>query len=464
MVKRMIVESLGPIKKAEINLAKETIFLGKNNSGKTYISYLLYGVFQRFNNTKSEILHAYLEQKFQESKAHTSIVLGKQELSDYFINSITSIMNKTSKEDLSKIFNIAESEFKDCKIQFTKSDFQFLIQNAMVEKISGEYRRGSFIHKLAGVICIKEDSEKWHLELKDIEYINNDLEDTAKISTEKIIDFFKRIVLSVFSNDVFSIPSILYIPAERNGINVFRKELNIKRSSETFNVFEEENIQIAKYPLAIADYMKYLNIINMNIEEGIFERHKNNDREAIWLEFSEQILNGKYEYDEKFNEYYYREIQSIGNDKNIKYKKKRIPLQIASSSTKSLFGLEYYLKYRFTKGDILFIDEPEMNLDPSNQVRMASILTKLTNYGVKVIISTHSDYLVRATTNFLLESKIKNGDLTSDTVGYYFDKSEVKYLGDLSDVDYIENFDDENLDLEDNYLMLKNKLEEINHK
>lgn len=464
MVKRMIVESLGPIKKAEINLAKETIFLGKNNSGKTYISYLLYGVFQRLNHMKLEILNPYIKRKFQDSEVQTSINLDKSELFNYFLKQITKKMNDHIKEDLTRIFNIAEAEFKECKIQFSEADFDFLIQNAMAEKIAGVYKRRSFIHQLSGDICIKEDSKEWHFELKDIEYLDEGgISVKFKNAAEKIKDFFNRIVLLVFTSEVFSIPSVLYIPAERNGINVFRKELNIRRSSETFNVFEEDITQIAKYPLAIADYMKYLNVINMNIEEGVFERNKDSKREALWMEFSEHILNGKYEYDEEANEYYYREIASIGNNRDIKYKKKRIPLQIASSSTKSLFGLEYYLKYRFSKGDILFIDEPEMNLDPSNQVRMASILTKLINYGVKVIISTHSDYLVRATTNYLLDSKIKNHEIPTNTVGYYFKKNSVQLLDDLSNIDYVENFDDVNLELEDTYLMLKDQLEEIDH-
>ena len=101
-----------------------------------------------------------------------------------------------------------------------------------------------------------------------------------------------------------------------------------------------------------------------------------------------------------------------------------------------------------------------MNLDPINQVKMAMILNELANYGVKIIISTHSDYLIRATTNAILKSKVEGNVQSIDTIGYYFSKNEVKPLGDLANLDYIDNFDDVNLELEDNYLKLKNEINE----
>ena len=42
------IKNLGPIREAEIALNDLTIIAGKNNSGKTYISYALYGFLNRF--------------------------------------------------------------------------------------------------------------------------------------------------------------------------------------------------------------------------------------------------------------------------------------------------------------------------------------------------------------------------------------------------------------------------------
>ncbi|SFM26599.1 AAA ATPase domain-containing protein [Nitrosomonas communis] len=44
---------------------------------------------------------------------------------------------------------------------------------------------------------------------------------------------------------------------------------------------------------------------------------------------------------------------------------------------------------------MLMIDEPELNLHPVNQRRMARFLAKLVNTGVKVFVTTHSDYIIK---------------------------------------------------------------------
>lgn len=61
---------------------------------------------------------------------------------------------------------------------------------------------------------------------------------------------------------LFKINNILYIPAERNGLNVFRKELLASRSSIFDGV--STNKRISKYPRPISDYLNYLNMIDIN--------------------------------------------------------------------------------------------------------------------------------------------------------------------------------------------------------
>ena len=51
------------------------------------------------------------------------------------------------------------------------------------------------------------------------------------------------------------------------------------------------------------------------------------------------------------------------------------------------------------------IDEPELNLHPSNQRKLARLLAKLANHGLRVIISTHSDYIVREVNSMIMLSK-----------------------------------------------------------
>ena len=83
-----------------------------------------------------------------------------------------------------------------------------------------------------------------------------------------------------------------------------------------------------------------------------------------------------------------------------------------SSSIKNLsmivLQLKYSLEFKEDEGFVFdkkpfnknsnkyyTIDEPEAFLHPANQTKMARVIAMLVNAGIKVIITTHSDYLIR---------------------------------------------------------------------
>ena len=70
--------------------------------------------------------------------------------------------------------------------------------------------------------------------------------------------------------------------------------------------------------------------------------------------------------------------------------------------------------------DTLIIDEPEMNFHPDVQVVLARIFAILVNKGLKVVISTHSDYIVRELNNLIMAGAIAaKGDMkTVTSLGY----------------------------------------------
>jgi predicted ATP-dependent endonuclease of OLD family len=79
-----------------------------------------------------------------------------------------------------------------------------------------------------------------------------------------------------------------------------------------------------------------------------------------------------------------------------------IDLYNASSSIKQIAPLLLYLRHRAAPNDILFIDEPEMNLHPESQAKLLEILAILVNKGVKVFLTTHSPYLMAHLNNLVL--------------------------------------------------------------
>ena len=75
----------------------------------------------------------------------------------------------------------------------------------------------------------------------------------------------------------------------------------------------------------------------------------------------------------------------------------RIKLTMAESSSavRSLLDIGFYLRHVAAPGDLLMVDEPELNLHPENQRRVARLFSRLINIGIKVFLTTHSDYLIK---------------------------------------------------------------------
>ena len=91
---------------------------------------------------------------------------------------------------------------------------------------------------------------------------------------------------------------------------------------------------------------------------------------------------------------------------------------------KSLAGFFLYLKYKAKKGDIVIIDEPELNLHPENQRRIFRLFSFLSKKGISFILSTHSPILINEANNMLLFQDLKDNkiDTKSEEEEYGLDK------------------------------------------
>ena len=79
-----------------------------------------------------------------------------------------------------------------------------------------------------------------------------------------------------------------------------------------------------------------------------------------------------------------------------------IPLHLASSSARGLSDLYFFLRHVASPNHLLIIDEPESHLDTANQVLLARLLARLVQAGLKVLLTTHSDYLIKEFNNLIM--------------------------------------------------------------
>ncbi|PJG36276.1 hypothetical protein CGZ54_29350 [Enterobacter hormaechei] len=90
----------------------------------------------------------------------------------------------------------------------------------------------------------------------------------------------------------------------------------------------------------------------------------------------------------------------------------------SSSSVRALLDIGFYIRCKLKRGDILMIDEPELNLHPKNQRLVARLLAALVNCGVKVFITTHSDYIIKELNILMMLKSSSQSDIVAKKYGY----------------------------------------------
>ena len=89
----------------------------------------------------------------------------------------------------------------------------------------------------------------------------------------------------------------------------------------------------------------------------------------------------------------------IGSNGTLYFKpagaRRRLAMDESSSAVRSLLDIGFYLRHVAKRGDLLMVDEPELNLHPENQRRVARLFARLINLGIRVFVTTHSDYIVK---------------------------------------------------------------------
>ena len=76
-----------------------------------------------------------------------------------------------------------------------------------------------------------------------------------------------------------------------------------------------------------------------------------------------------------------------------------LPLANASSMVSELAPVVLYLRHVIASHDLLIIDEPESHLHPEMQVAFTQQIAKIAQAGVRVILTTHSEWVLEALGN-----------------------------------------------------------------
>ena len=363
------LKNLGIIKQAEFSLGDLTIICGENNTGKTYITYALYGFLDSW--------HKHIEIPIDNGQINTLLSEGSLRIDlTQYVDKVNQMLKEVCEgypEYLDKVFAAKDGTFHDSEFQIKPSTINVRDQ---------EFKRDIGINQEPFLLALKEEGRK-------------ELVFTLAVHTKRGTEidplYIKKaightITLAILSN---SFPHPYISSVERIGVAVFEKELNSIRNRQleeigkSYPQYDPRKWFMKfyrKYPDPIDDSIDYMRII------GEIEKRKSfiaKEHPEILDDFTD-IVGGTYTVTQDDLLYY------MPNGTKL-----RLPLDLSSSSVRSLLDLNFYLHCEVRKGDLLMANEPELNLHPENQRRIVRLFARLVNLGVKVFITTHSDYIIK---------------------------------------------------------------------
>jgi len=403
---KISIKNLGAIKQAEFELGELTVICGGNNTGKTYATHATYGLFDylrtnvSFPVDKSIIDHLFLE----------GVV--EIPLQPYFsnLNSYLSAAAKEYSKVLYKIFSGSEQHFDESVLNIVGVSDE-LIVNDDVSLTFGSADRS--------ILNIKTSKKRNCLELSLIV----DKKESVKPSQYLVEEMIKSGIGKVVMSHV--IPNPFLASAERTGAAIFQKELDFTRNRLLEMLGDKEaNFQpmqllgkfSGEYPLAVRRNVDFIrDLPNISHKKSFISK----DHPELLEDFRD-IVGGEYKATKEGEIHYHP-----SDNKRVK-----LSLVESSSAVRSLLDVGFYLRHIANPGDLLMIDEPELNLHPENQRRVARLFSRLLYVGIKVFITTHSDYIIKEfNTLIMLNQDGERFSRLADREGYQ--KSELLKASDV---------------------------------
>ena len=371
------VKNLGVLKQAEFELGDFTIICGENNTGKTYATYALFGFLHTWK--------IFFEMEIGEDKVEDLMTKGitSINITDY-VEKIPDFVDQGCQKYTQELPNI----FAANKEKFQESSFQVIIEEKDIFQIKNNIQTEKFnqgtSYKGSAIFLVQPpESNDIIVTFRD----NKEFFDEKNFDT-KIFDHVISIFLQKsFFSSIFHEPFI--ISSERTGAAIFRKKLNFAHSKLLEQMSRAGSSSDLSGILSNA-YEDYSLPITTNLDflENLSSISKKNsfivENYPDILDSFADIIGGKYTINDNDQLYY-----------EPKGKRLKLAMDESSSAVRSLLDLGFYLRHEAKPGDLLMIDEPELNLHPENQRRVARLLARLVNLGIKVFITTHSDYIIK---------------------------------------------------------------------
>ena len=361
---KLKVKNLGPIKQGEIDLSKRfSIFVGYNNSGKTYMSQVIWSLldFWGKENNKHDILILmdtilipYTENNLD--KFYDDFVEGEPTIVQIQIEDIKAIYGfyyNQIKERVIDNFNINKkiSSFETLELSFAND-----INTFKSEAIIHNYGIGNSYYTF--------EKSADSLEIEITKYIKGKNNITLKLDYQDDNKSVLRFFLSDFVRSIFVIQQEeddkFFLPADRSFYASHYKFIfaSIKEEFEKFRKNKRNDFAFeSNYTSSVNDLISSIYDLNLKTpkESGIYKDLIEELQHVIGGDIVTKSSNP--------------DISSLATFKLKMDNKEELDMHLSSSSVNQLTTLYLYFKYWAKEsGNTIIIDEPEENLHPRNQL------------------------------------------------------------------------------------------------
>lgn len=395
------VRNFGKIEKADINLSDLIIFVGENNSGKTYLMQLIYGLFSFFGelgtNLNNDMNTVFREKKTQNGE----ITICAHDID--FYNSFQNALNDYIMDNMDKII---ESTFHTNALSIESLSVEF---QPLADDYSITYN---------GPVQNEEDGIFKHYSLEKNRKLLSSL-GFGETMTDDIIDrFLSKHLFSVLMEDLIGLSinksnqrrnekSFIYFPASRSGMMLLYSNYlshDVKNSINDIGDYSIEQAEVKsienEYGLTEPVYNFLMFLLNHKYSEIA---SKQNHALISFIENS--IINGH--------------LEKVGNAMIYKpdNSEQLLPIQLSSSLVSELAPL-YQALTGIHRISYIMYDEIETCQHPTKQIQLARLIIRMLNSGYKMIVSSHSDTMVTAINNLITLSYKERKSELLDKLNY----------------------------------------------
>ena len=420
-------KDFGPIIAGTVDLKPLTIFMGRSNTGKSYMAAAIHAIMTASYDDETALYRRSMGSARQYRRVfHRAFGLeSRRNMLEEFPEVFQAFREWARVQDVEALDSrrLTVSDLP-CEVQgaLAQSIKQFLnsFSDAVIERLrqtygetSGFIRRGK--ESMDPRLTIRQDEPKLHLniELSDGREFKTEFDiSQVSVNPSAYVDFhylaaldedeqgtlllqsFYELGASTIQQAFVGLPlQSFYLPAARSGIAQGHKVLAaaLVRQSRRIGI---EPVNIPTLPGITTEFLSHI----VALDKRMRRRPRQGDFENAINFVENEVLQGRIDLDYShglpYPEIVYEQIGIVPSPGTF-------TLDHTSSMVSELAPLVLFLKYLVTDDDLLILEEPESHLHPGAQRQMARGIARLVNAGIRVIITTHSDMFIAQINNLL---------------------------------------------------------------